>query len=65
MRRDRFHWIILQCVHANNNAGALPRGNLNHDPAHKVRRIFNQSPRKADISSWLTSSHFFNLEFGF
>jgi hypothetical protein len=41
MRRDRFHWIILQCVHANNNAGALPRGNLNHDPAHKVRRIFD------------------------
>jgi hypothetical protein len=33
--------IILQCLHANNNAGALSRGNLNHDPAHKVRRIFD------------------------
>jgi hypothetical protein len=31
----------LQCLHANNNAGALPRGNPNHDPAHKVRRIFD------------------------
>ena len=40
MRRDRFQ-IILQCLHANNNAGALPRGNPNHDPAHKVRRIFD------------------------
>jgi hypothetical protein len=28
-------------LHANNNAGALPRGNPNHDPAHKVRRIFD------------------------
>ena len=33
--------IILQCLHANNNAGALSRGNPNHDPAHKVRRIFD------------------------
>jgi hypothetical protein len=40
IRRDRFQ-IILQCLHANNNAGALPRGNPNHDPAHKVRRIFD------------------------
>ena len=40
IRRDRFQ-IILQCLHAKNNAGALPRGNPNHDPAHKVRRIFD------------------------
>ena len=40
MRRDRFQ-VILQCLHANNNAGALPRGNPNHDPTHKVRRIFD------------------------
>jgi hypothetical protein len=32
MRHDRFQ-IILQCLHANNNVGALPRRNPNHDPA--------------------------------
>lgn len=40
MRRDRFQ-LILQCLHANDNNLAIPRGHEHHDPAHKVRRILD------------------------
>lgn len=40
MTRDRFQ-SILQCLHANNNTTAVPRGHQNHDPAHKIRRVLD------------------------
>lgn len=40
MIRDRFE-LILQFLHANDNAKCIPRGQPGHDPAHKVRPILD------------------------
>jgi hypothetical protein len=40
MRRDRFQ-LILRCFHANNNLNYVGRGQPNHDPAFKIRKILD------------------------
>ncbi|KAJ8318238.1 hypothetical protein KUTeg_003329 [Tegillarca granosa] len=40
MTRNRFQ-LLLQYLHCNDNNTNIPRGNPNHDPAHKVRPILD------------------------